>query len=191
MIVGVRGVLEATGSDWVQLRVGGVTLEVFVPAATVSGLGQMGGEIHLFTDLRLRDDQPVLYGFPSAEARGLFLMLMTVSGIGPRIALSLLSGLGPQGVNNAIANEDVATLSTVRGVGRRIAGRIILELKGKLEVDQSAVISASAGDDAEVVSALMALGYSTAEARRAVAAVDRSPEVTLEDRVRLALQQFG
>ena len=191
MIVGVRGVLEATGSDWVQLRVGGVTLEVFVPAATVSGLGQMGGEIHLFTDLRLRDDQPVLYGFPSAEARGLFLMLMTVSGIGPRIALSLLSGLGHQGVNNAIANEDVATLSTVRGVGRRIAGRIILELKGKLEVDQSAVISASAGDDAEVVSALMALGYSTAEARRAVAAVDRSPEVTLEDRVRLALQQFG
>ena len=191
MIVGLRGVLEATGSDWVQLRVGGVTLEVFVPAATVSGLGQMGGEIHLFTDLRLRDDQPVLYGFPSAEARGLFLMLMTVSGIGPRIALALLSGLGPQGVNNAIANEDVATLSTVRGVGRRIAGRIILELKGKLEVDQSAVISASAGDDAEVVSALMALGYSTAEARRAVAAVDRSPGVTLEDRVRLALQQFG
>jgi len=191
VIVGVRGILEAVGPDWVYLRVGGVTLQVFVPAATTGGLGPVGGEVHLVTDLRIRDDQPVLYGFPSTAAHNLFLLLTSVSGIGPRIALALLSALGAPGVSSAIAAGDVAALSTVRGVGRRTAGRIVLELKGKVEAGEAAPGLPSAGDDAEIISALVALGYSTNEARRAVAALEKSADLTLEDRLRLALQQFG
>lgn len=204
MIVGVRGILEAVGPDWVYLRVGGVTLQVFVPASTIGSLGPVGGEVHLFTDLRIRDDQLVLHGFSSLAAHDLFLLLLSVSGIGPRTALALLSGLGAQGLRNAIAAGDVAALSTVRGVGRRTASRLVLELKGKLEVDESAPIASSVGDDAEVISALVALGYSTAEARRAVAAASPpgplsteagegagGEALTLEDRIRLALQHFG
>jgi Holliday junction DNA helicase RuvA len=191
MIIGVRGILEAAGPDWVYLRVGGVTLQVFVPATTISSLGSVGNEVHLFTDLRIREEQPILYGFTSLAAQELFLKLTSVSGIGPRIAMSLLSGLGVQRVNNAIVAGDMATLSTVRGVGQRTAGRIILELKSKLEMDESMPAASSAGDDAEVIAALVALGYSTGEARRVVATLEKSPDLTLEDRVRLALQRFG
>ena len=191
MIVGVRGVLEAIGPDWVYLRVGGVTLQVFVPAATISDLGPLGGEIHLFTHLRIREDQPVLYGFPSPAAMDLFLMLLGVSGVGPRLSLALLSGLGVPDLVNTIAAGDIATLSAVPGVGRRTAGRIVLELKGKLEAGEIAAAAGPASDDAQVIAALTALGYSTSEARRAVQSLEGSRDLTLEDRIRLALQQFG
>ena len=190
MIVGIRGVLEAIGPDWVYLRVGGVTLQVFVPATTIGDLGPAGSEVHLFTLLRIRDDQPVLYGFPSPPALDLFLMLVGVSGVGPRHSLALLSSLGVQGLTNAIATDDIAALGTVPGVGRRTAGRIVLELKEKLEADLTAG-AARGGEDAEVIAALMALGYSANEARRAVGALDKSGDLTLEDRIRQALQQFG
>ena len=94
MIVGVHGTLEITGPDWVHVRVGGVTLQVFVPANTVSGLGAIGSQVTLHTHLRIRDDEPVLFGFIDAAALGLFSMLTAVSGVGPRTALALLSSLG-------------------------------------------------------------------------------------------------
>ena len=95
MIVGVHGALEAVGPDWVNVRVGGVTLQVSVPANSVSGLGAIGSQVNLHTYLRIRDDEPVLYGFTDAAALGLFSMLTTVSGVGPRMALALLSALDP------------------------------------------------------------------------------------------------
>lgn len=191
MIVGVRGILEATGPDWVHLQVGGVTLQIFVPAAAIGGFGLPGVQVHLFTHMRIRDDQPVLYGFPTSAALGLFQVLMGVSGVGPRHSLALLSSLGEAGLQQAIATGDIAALSSVTGVGRRTAGRLVLELKGKLELEPSAEIGGQLNDDADVIAALTALGYSTTEARRAVSGVDKSPDLTLEDRIRLALQQFG
>ena len=191
MIVGIQGILEATGPDWVHLRIGGVTLQVSVPAAAISELGPAGSQARLFTHLRIRDDQPVLYGFPDSPALELFQVLLAVSGVGPRMSLALISSLGVAGVQQAITAGDVGALSTVTGVGRRTAGRLILELKGKLEADSPIAAARSPASDAEVIAALTALGYSASEARQAVNGLDRSPDLTVEDRIRLALQQFG
>ena len=191
MIVSVRGVLEAVGSDWVHLRIGGVTLQVFVPQATISELGPVGGQISLYTHLRIRDDQPVLYGFATASSLGLFLLLNGVSGVGPRLALALLSSLGSANLHQAIASGDVAALASASGVGRRTASRIVLDLKGKLEIEEPSIVAADSSEDADVIAALTALGYSTNEARRAVSNLERGSSLTLEDRIRLALQQFS
>ncbi len=191
MIVSVRGVLETIGRDWVHLQLGGVSLQVFVPQAAVGDLGPIGGQVRLFTHLRVREEQPVLYGFTSPASLSLFQLLIGVSGVGPRLAMALLSALGPARLQQAIATGDIAALNAAPGVGRRTAGRVVLELKGKLEADQEEAAAASVGDATEVIAALTALGYSPSEARRAVNNQDDSPDLTLEDRVRLALQQFG
>ena len=191
MIVGVRGLLEAVGIDSVQLQVGGVTLLIYVPASSIASLGAIGSQVQLFTHLRIRDDQPVLYGFSTPAALELFLATQGVAGVGPRLGLALLSGLGAAGLQQAIAGGDVAALSSVSGVGRRTASRIILDLKGKLELDVGETAGIQAEGDAELIEALTALGYSTNEVRRAVTNLDKSPDQTLEDRIRLTLQQMG
>jgi len=190
VIVGIRGTLEAVGPDWVHLLVGGVTLQVSVPAAAIGELAPVGNQVRLFTNLRMRDEQPVLYGFLSAASLNLFLLLNGVSGVGPRLALALISSLGAARLQQAIATGDVEALNAAPGVGRRTAGRVVLELKGKLELETDE-IGAAAGDMTEVIAALTALGYSTLEARRAVGNLDDSPDLTLEDRVRMALQQMA
>ena len=191
MIVGVQGTLNAVGPDWVHIRVGGVTLQVFVPEAAIGELGPVGGHVSLYTHLRLRDEQPVLYGFTTQASLELFLLLNGVSGVGPRLALALLSKLGASTLNQAIVSGDIASLASATGVGRRTASRIVLDLKGKVESFDSEGFPGQASDDAEVIAALTALGYSNNEARRAVANMDRSEDLTLEDRIRLVLQQLG
>ena len=191
MIVGVHGTLEATGPDWVHLRVGGVTLQISVPANTVSGLGALGSQVTLHTYLRIRDEEPVLYGFTDAAALGLFGMLTAVSGVGPRTALALLSTLDPSRLQTAIVIGDTAVLSSAQGVGARTASRIILDLKGKLEDAEFADVGYSGDADSQVVAALTALGYSPAEARAAAAAPAVAAETEVDDRIRVALQQFA
>lgn len=190
MIVGVKGLLDAVGPDWVYLQLGGVTLQVFVPSSAISNLGPIGSQVQLYTDLRIRDEQPVLFGFPSAASLELFALLTGISGVGPRLALALLSTLGAPGLRQAIASGDMAALASAPGVGGRTAGRIILELKGKVE-EQDIDVIPMASDDAQVIAALAALGYSTNEARRAVSTLEKDPVLTLEDRIRLALQKIG
>ena len=191
MIVGVHGTLETTGPDWVHVRVGGVTLQVFVPANTVSGLGAVGSQVTLHTHLRIRDDEPVLFGFIDAAALGLFSMLTAVSGVGPRTALALLSSLDPARLQTAIITGDTAALSSAQGVGNRTASRIILDLKGKLEDAEFAEIGFSGDVDGQVIAALTALGYSPAEARAAAATPAVAAESEVDDRIRVALQQFA
>ncbi|HIN36034.1 MAG TPA: Holliday junction branch migration protein RuvA [Dehalococcoidia bacterium] len=191
MIVGVHGTLETTGPDWVHLRVGGVTLQISVPANTVSGLGALGSQVTLHTYLRIRDEEPVLYGFTDAAALGLFGMLTAVSGVGPRTALALLSTLDPSRLQTAIVIGDTAVLSSAQGVGARTASRIILDLKGKLEDAEFADVGYSGDADSQVVAALTALGYSPAEARAAAAAPAVAAETEVDDRIRVALQQFA
>lgn len=193
MIVGLSGQLAAVGGDWVHLTVGGVTLQVYVPTADLSNLGAVGSAVRLFTHLRIANDQPVLYGFTSPAALELFQTTVGVSGVGPRLGLALLSGLGAAGLQQAITAGDVAALSGVSGIGRRTASRLVLELKGKLELSDGDMAAGSfqADSDSELIAALTALGYSTAEARRAIANLDKSPEQTLEERLRLALRGMG
>lgn len=191
MIVSVRGILEAVGPDWVHLQVGGITLQISVPGSDINDLGPTGGQVRLFTHLRIRDEQPVLYGFSSTHAMQLFLMLNSVSGVGPRLSLALLSSLGVSNLQQAIFNGDIASLSTAPGVGRRTAGRIALELKSKIDESAAEIgISEGSGDGA-VIEALMALGYTAVESRQAVNGLKDASELPVEERIRLALQQFG
>ena len=193
MISGITGILEARGSSWVQVKVGGsVSFQVFVPASTIEELGDIGEEVHLHTRLYIRDDEAVLYGFSNPEALRLFQLLNGVSGIGPRTSLALLSSLGSGALINAVVTADVDALSRVPGVGRKSSGRLILELKGKLERELvEAPALASNGEDGEVISALMALGYSAVESRRMVASIERDGSPPLEEKIRRALQQVA
>ena len=191
MIVSVRGILEAVGPDWVHLQVGGISLQISVPGSDINDLGPTGGQVRLFTHLRIRDDQPVLYGFSSTHAMQLFLMLNSVSGVGPRLSLALLSSLGVSNLQQAIFNGDIASLSSAPGVGRRTAGRIALELKSKIDEGAAEIgISEGSGDGA-VIEALMALGYTAVESRQAVNGSKDASDLPVEERIRLALQQFG
>ena len=191
MIVSVRGILEAVGPDWVHLQVGGISLQISVPRSDINELGPMGGQVHLFTHLRIRDEQPVLYGFSSTPAMQLFLMLNGVSGVGPRLSLALLSSLGVSSLQQAIANGDIASLSSAPGVGRRTAGRIALELKSKIDEGAADIGIPGGSDDAVVIESLMALGYSAVESRQALNGLQDASELSVEERIRLALQQFG
>ena len=191
MIVSVRGILEAVGPDWVHLQVGGISLQISVPGSDINDLGPTGGQVRLFSHLRIRDDQPVLYGFSSTHAMQLFLMLNSVSGVGPRLSLALLSSLGVSNLQQAIFNGDIASLSSAPGVGRRTAGRIALELKSKIDEGAAEIgISEGSGDGA-VIEALMALGYTAVESRQAVNGLKDASDLPVEERIRLALQQFG
>ena len=192
MIVGVHGTLETTGSDWVNVRVGGITIQVSVPANTVSSLGAKGSSVSLHTHLRIRDEEPVLYGFADSASRSLFSMLTTVSGVGPRMALALLSSMNSSQLQTAIVTGDITTLSSAPGVGNRTASRIVLDLKGKLDDAEFDEISGVMGDvDGQVIAALTALGYSLSEAKSAAGAPAVAAEAEVDDRIRVALQQFA
>ena len=191
MIVGVRGRLETTGPDWVHVAVGGVVLQVSVPANAIASLGAVGDAVSLHTLLRIRDEQPTLYGFPDDASSQLFTLLTGVSGVGPRLALALLSSLDATSLQVAIAQGDAVALAGAPGVGRRTANRIILDLRGKVDDIDSDGSPTSVSADSEVLAALSALGYSASEARAAVDAVPDSDDLTVEDRIRLALQQFA
>ena len=192
MITGVSGILEAKGSGWVQVRIGGsVSLQIFVPPSTVEDLGDLGEEVHLHTRLYIRDDEAVLYGFSTSEALRLFQTLNGVAGIGPRTSLALLSSMVPRSLITSIVTGDIDALSRVTGVGRKSAGRLVLELKGKLEKDLVDAPELAANDDVDIVSALMALGYSAAESRRVVASMEIASGLPLEEKIRRALQQLA
>ena len=193
MITAIRGILEGKGAGLVKVRVGGgITIQVFVPTSTVDGLGEAGGEVQLHTRLYFKDDEPVLYGFSTPEALGLFQLLNGVSGVGPRTSLSVLSAMSPQSLIAAIATGDVDALTAVPGVGKKAAGRLVLELKGKLETELAELPArTTGGEDGEVVPALMALGYTATEARRVLASMGTVDGLPLEEKVRRALQELS
>jgi Holliday junction DNA helicase RuvA len=190
MITAIRGILETTSSDWVQVQVGGVSLQVYVPASTIGEIGPTGSTIHLHTHLAVKDDAFTLYGFASAEGLRIFQLLLGVSGIGPRLALALLSALGPYNLAAAIGSGDEAALYQVSGVGKKTAGRIVLELGERLQ-KEGMPVSDGGVPDSETVSALMALGYSTQEARNALRISDLPPDASMEERLRQALQRLS
>ena len=191
MIVGVNGLLASVGDDWVHLTVGGVTLQIYVPVSDIMTLGPVGSQVQLFTHLRIRDEHPTLYGFTSQAALELFQVTQGVSGVGPRLGLALLSGLGADGLQQAIAAGDKVRLSGVSGVGRRTADRIVLELQGKVDSYPMDDAGVPTGGDSELIDALTSLGYSNTEVRRVLASLERSPDLTFDDYLRQALQQIG
>ena len=194
MLVGVHGALEAVGPDWVNVQVGGITLQVFVPASAIATLGSVGEPVRLHTILRIQNEQPTLYGFPDAGSVELFGALTGVSGVGPRSALSILSELGEDGFRNAVASEDVAALARAQGVSRRIAQRVVLELRGKLpDADAGAPGRCGCrGHRCRRRGGADRPGY--AAGRRAtghVASLDLPADASVEDKIRQALLAAG
>jgi Holliday junction DNA helicase RuvA len=194
MIAAVRGQLEGRGVDHVLVGVGGVVLRVASSTTTLRELGEVGAPVTLHTYLWVREDALQLFGFRTREELALFETLLGVGGIGPRLALSLLSFATPEQLQAAILAEDTALLSKVPGVGRKTAARIILELRGKLTSVGVGTAGGVAADPVtnEVLEALQALGYSTVEALEAVKALgEETRGLTAEQRVLAALRQIG
>ena len=186
MIAGIEGILKSRGEDWAVLDVGGVSFRIQAPASTIKKLGSPGSRVQLSTHLHVREDNLSLYGFSSAEELELFELLINVSGIGPRTALAILSTFSPERFEAAIARGDTETLSSVPGVGKKTAARLVLELKGKFE--KTGVQWLSSHDD--VRAALISLGYTAAEANAATANLPDPQELSLEEKLKLALQHF-
>ena len=193
-IARVRGVVEEKGDDWAILGVGGVGVLASVPSSTAAALVR-GAAAALYTHLHVREDALTLFGFATHDDLVLFEQLISVGGVGPRVALGLLSALDHAEVTSAIAGGRADVLRKVPGVGQKTAERLVLELRDKVTPPAAGIDAspraAQKQTDAELVSALMGLGYSQSEAVDAAGRVTTGDAEPLEDRIRQALSFFA
>lgn len=195
MIGSVRGRLATKHPPSLTVEVGGVGYEIEAPMSTFYGLPPIGAEVHLHTHLVVREDAHVLFGFGTERERGLFRELIKVSGVGPRMALGLLSGISVDDFHRCVEANDAATLVRVPGIGRKTAERLIIEMRDRLKVLAGpmtgglpgAPAGTTATPQAEAFSALVALGYKPAEVTRLLQKVDASA-LSTEEMIRHALR---
>lgn len=192
MISSLHGtLLSLQPPDACVVEVAGVGFRVCVPTSVLDGAA-VGHGLFLHTHLIVREDALTLYGFSTEEQRRLFELLLTVQGVGPRLALGVLSALSPEVLRRAVVNEQPEVFSRVRGVGKKTAEKIVFALKDKLG-GELGLAGVAAGDvDTEVIAALTALGYSIVEAQAAVQSIPKDAAAAdLEERLRLALAYFA
>jgi Holliday junction DNA helicase RuvA len=192
VIASVEGVVGAIAGDSLVIEVGGLGYRVFAAPAILATATQ-GGRLKLHTYHLVREDQQALYGFRSSEELGFFNLLLTVTGVGPKVALAIVGSRPTPDLQLAIMTGDQAVLVSIPGIGKKLAERIIFELKEKVAaagVAGSGSVIGIGAAESEVVAALQALGYSLGEAREAsrVALQDATIGGTLEDRVKAALR---
>jgi Holliday junction DNA helicase RuvA len=190
MIGSIRGRILSKTPPQLTVDVGGVGYEIESPMSTFFLLPPVGDEVRLLTHLVVREDAHVLYGFGTEEERRLFRSLIKVSGIGPKIALALLSGISVEAFARCVQSEDVAALTKIPGIGRKTAERLVIELRDRLaaaEEGAAGALPAGASPEAEAFGALLALGYRAAEATRLLKAVGPGTHST-EELIRRALQ---
>jgi Holliday junction DNA helicase RuvA len=183
----LEGELAEKGAGRVVIAVQGVGYDVLAPASTVAKLPAVGERARVFTRLQVRDDSMVLYGFGTADERASFDLLVTVTGVGPKVALSFLSALSPDAIRRAVAAGDVAALTVVPGVGKKVAQRVVLDLKDKLGGEGVPLT----GPLADVREALLSLGLSPQEASEALSALPHDGGRPVEDLLREALRHVG
>jgi Holliday junction DNA helicase RuvA len=190
MISILHGNVISQEIDGIIVDVGGVGFHVMVPNPLRDGL-QPGENVFLYTRMIVREDAMLLCGFETKEGREVFDLLLTVNGIGPRLALSILSTLSPDTIRRAVFNEQAEVFSRVPGIGGKTAQKIVLHLQGRLPaVEGLAPLSKISDVDSEVLSALTALGYSLVEAQAALQYIPRDTPQEVETRLRVALQYF-
>jgi len=190
MISTLRGEIAQIEETSLIVEVGGVGLRVFVPAPLRTRV-KTGETAYLFTHLVVREDSLTLYGFESQADRDLFNILLGVDGVGPKVALSVLSTMTLDAIQRAIFADEAELLSRVPGVGKKTAQKMALHLKDKLKpTDGLSQLSAMSDADSEVLAALTALGYSVVEAQSAIQSIPKDASKNPEDRLRLALQYF-
>ena len=190
MISYIKGTLVHRGNGVVVVETSGLGYEIFVSAATLSVLPEVGETVKIHTHMNVKEDGISLYGFSTAEELELFHRLISVTGVGPKGALGFLSQLKPQEIILAILSDDVKTLSKAPGVGRKTAQRVILELKDKFQIEAEELMpTGSNGAKFEAMDALAALGYSRSEAAKAVNGV-AAEGMTTEDILKAALKKM-
>lgn len=191
MIAIVRGPLRAHGPDHLVLEVGGIGLRIRVTSLVATQHNTPGEPVELHTHLHVRENELTLYGFSNPQDRKLFETLISVSGVGPRLALALLGGVPSETLHRAVAQNLPDLLIHVPGVGKKTAQRLILELKGKLADREFDEEMAPQPADTDTISALTALGYSISEARQALQAIPDRQNMSLDEIILNALRQLG
>lgn len=205
MISYVKGRLASVEEDRIVVEAGAFGIAVFVPVSVLDELPPLGEEVTVYTYFQVREDGMSLYGFLNRQDRDMFKQLIGVNGIGPRAALGILSAMGPDDLRIAIVSEDVKAITRAPGIGAKTAQRLILDLKDKISLDEvlenlgnsGAAAEASkpgAGMKAaarEAVEALVALGYTNAEASKAVRQVELTEEMTSEDVLKASLRHLS
>lgn len=189
MIASVEGTIAAAYSDHLVVVVNGIGYKVSIPRNTVAVLE--GDHVHLHTEMIVREDLIALYGFGTLPERDTFVRLITVSGVGPKLALAILGTMSIDSLRNAVASGQPELLTRVPGIGKKMAEKIVFELKDKLK-GADGLISAGAVSDVnkDVLDALIGFGYSIAEAQAALEALPPDTPNTFEERMRRALQYF-
>jgi Holliday junction DNA helicase RuvA len=189
VIAFVEGEVVSISADSAVVQAGGVGYRVFCGPGTLAQLHE-GTGVRLYTHHLVREDQQALYGFTSTEELGFFELLTTVTGVGPKVALAIVSSRPVADLQLAIFQGDEAVLTAVSGVGKRLAARIILELKEKVSAAGASAGGGAGGGESEVVAALQALGYTASEARASASAALSALPVgaSLEERVKAALR---
>lgn len=195
MIATLTGDVSEVLADGAIVDVNGVGYRVYMPSSAVAKLPGRGRQVRVHTHTHVREDAITLFGFLSDDERELFEILISVNGIGPRNALAILSANTPASLRKAVVAEDVAALTSIPGIGKKTAARIVLELKEKLALPDLHVVTGSDGDGrarvAEVREALLQLGYSTNEARDALERIEADGEGTTEELLRAALKTLA
>lgn len=198
MLYNLKGTLTVSDVNFIVVECGGVGFKCFTTLNTVKQIGKTGDTVNVYTYLAVREDAMDLYGFSSLAELDAFKLLITVSGIGPKAAVSILSELSPDKLAVCIASGDAKAITKAQGVGKKTAERVVLELKDKMgaiavgdvsdAVSSAASVSANS-DSAEAVEALMALGYAQSDAAVVVGAMDKS--LSVDEMIRLGLKQLA
>lgn len=191
MIGSIRGRLLEKNPLQILVETNGVGYEIDVPMSTLYNLPDIGAEVFLYTHYVVREDAELLFGFSTKAERSLFRLLIRISGIGPKIALSILSGISASILAQAVSQAEPGLLTRIPGVGKKTAERIVLELKGKIDtvVGSADSQTPTSGAKADIISALVSLGYSEREALQAVKGL--AADVTVNDGIREALKALS
>ena len=190
MIATIEGNLASKATDHVVITMGGIGIEVCAPFSTIEKLNSE--RVFLHTRLVVREDSLTLYGFVTTGERDLFDAFLKISGIGPRLAVAILSALSVENIHSAVVNDRPEIISRVPGIGKKTAQKIVLELQDKIpSALQAAPLGADGDTSAEVMDALTALGYSVVEAQTAIQSIPLDAPESVEERVLIALQSLA
>lgn len=196
MIYNLRGTLTYCDQNFAVVECGGVGFKCFTTLTTLREIGKVGNEVNLYTHLSVREDAMDLFGFASKEELESFRLLISVSGIGPKAAVAILSEMTPDRLAVCIASGDTKMLTKAQGVGKKTAERVVLELKDKMGAIGSSDVAAAAAagsaegtDSAEAVQALVALGYTQSDAAVVIGRLD--PSLSVDEMIRIGLKELA
>ncbi|MGD9001436.1 MAG: Holliday junction branch migration protein RuvA [Anaerolineae bacterium] len=191
MISKISGVIWDTGDGYIVIRAAGVGYQVHVPSNVLEQIKGVEQAVELFTYFYVRENRLALYGFLTKEKRALFELLLDISGVGPSVALSLLSTLSPDALRQAVLQDEPGLLTRVPGIGSKTARKIIFHLKDRVILPEGEETPLLTDADTEIIAALTELGFSLVEAQSALQRLPRDEDLSVEERVRLALSSLA